>query len=887
MIIETALILNIATYVGEKLLDYAIQESPWLKRQWYKVCPPKTSARELVNILEGIIKEFAEKDDKIYGGVQFPFYQSQSLLDVMSRYILFGENENENLISELKQQIQRNPNIVEPSEADLSDFYKLFISKIDKNKELKSLFYAENYQERIFKIETKINTIVSNVDEVLRILKPSSTEIIMALKKQASNQLQKQISSGKYIPDTFIETNELKDHLRYFADPFSFFDKIYDEISSFTFENLNRKLQMQNKSAFEFSIGSLELKRSELENVENLSENAEVLQKYLEIKQEELVKIANNADLYYGRKISDRISDLSFLQSKILLLTEYAGQGKTNLVCDLVGTVLLRRDIFTTFLTGYELDASNLYSSISSHIFPGRQFDFSIVLNEIENICIQQNKQFILIIDGLNENSKSQILSDNIESFLSEILRYTCIKVILTCRTEYFKQNFSNIENNKNIQYHTQTITGLHDHFDENHKDRLFDVYMDYFKIQYQEFSGNVYKQLIDNFLLLRIFSEAYQGQQIGIVSNIYKDELFGSYYTLKTTEVNTYYHRTATKKDFDIRFFFKEIVKYMIENNTFENIPLDYLFEKNPTYYDIYNQFIDGNVLIRRDLESIGVFGNREVVNFTFDEFRDFMLTDYLLNEVYPNSAVNFQTFIENHLNNKSRIREGCGSFLFYMSRKKENITLNNFIQQQDWYKKLLPVLIFDIKDEYVTQYDIELIKYFLINGFDDLLNDSEFIRHFQLFGRINFTLFIANRLIYQKCNIKKNPNLNISILLEILHGADDLELENFINSLYPPTRSTYSSSYDDNNNPLDNLLKRLKERLEKEEPLQEEAGAHNAFLFILYLVPFRYEVKRTYHKYWMKYKNNNHFEIIQKSNSIILKKSIEKFIQDYEISI
>lgn len=886
MVLETALILNIATYVGDKLLDYAIQESPFIRKKWYKVFPPKTSARKIVSILEDTIKEFSEKDNKIYKGRQFPFYQSQSILDVMSKYILFDKNENNTLIAELKQEIQKNPYVIEPSNSDLSSFYELFISKIKNSKELKNLFYAENYQEQIFNINEKIDIITSSINEVIRLLKPSSQEIIDALNKQSYNQLQKQISSGKYLPDTFIETNELKDHIRYFIAPSFFFNKIYDEINNFTFENLNRKLLRQNKNIFDFDISTRVLRGSEIKDIDALYENIAMLREYLEVKQEELVQMANNADAFYGRKIRKSLHSLEFLQSKILLITEYAGQGKTNLVCDIVDTVLIRRGVLAMFLTGHELDASNLYATIASRIFPGRQFDFSILFDEIEKICIQQNKQFILIIDGLNENGKPQILSDNIESFLLEILKYSSIKIILTCRTEYLKQNFSNIEKNRELQQYIHSIEGLHHHFNEIHKERLFDTYMYYFKIDYQEFSGNVFQQLIDNFLLLRIFCEVYKGQKIGIVSNIYKDELFESYYETKVTEVNTYYRRESTDNTFDIRLFFRKIIAYMVDNNVFENVPLDFLLETHPKYYDIYNRFIDGNVMIRRDIENTGVFGYKEVVNFTFDEFRDFMLTDYLLNDVYSNSKDNFYTFINNNLSKKSKIREGCGSFFFYMSRKKEDTDLNSFMQQQDWYRKLLPMLIFDIKDEYVNQNDIKTIKEFLINGFDDLLKDIEFARHFQLYGGINLRLYIANKLIYKKCNVKDYPNLNITILLDILHESNDIELENFINKLYPPLKRAYSS-YGENNDPFEKLLKILTGILDNDKPLREEAGGHNVFLFILYLLPFRNKAKHIYAKYWKIYKNNRHFELIINCNSPLLKRAINLFILEYEISI
>lgn len=53
-------------------------------------------------------------------------------------------------------------------------------------------------------------------------------------------QIQKNINSGKYLPNTFLEKRNLKEHLRFFADPYLFSSYIADKIYRFNFHRLNR-----------------------------------------------------------------------------------------------------------------------------------------------------------------------------------------------------------------------------------------------------------------------------------------------------------------------------------------------------------------------------------------------------------------------------------------------------------------------------------------------------------------------------------------------------------------------------------------------------------------------------------------------------------------------
>ena len=64
----------------------------------------------------------------------------------------------------------------------------------------------------------------------------------------------------------------------------------------------------------------------------------------MNLKTNELYNGSNESYLN-STKSKRRIEDLSYLISRICLLTGEAGQGKTNFICDYVQNVLLKRHI--------------------------------------------------------------------------------------------------------------------------------------------------------------------------------------------------------------------------------------------------------------------------------------------------------------------------------------------------------------------------------------------------------------------------------------------------------------------------------------------------------------------------------------------------------------
>ena len=856
MILTTT--IAIATYLGDIVLSHYIQEEILVKRIWHKIFPPKTFKQELHKTILKTIDEYETAYPYEKNGSQFPFYHSQILLDILSKHILF-ENINYS-VGGIKAELKNNPNIIEPTSRDIEEFFTLFVNKINGNSELTKLYIGENYKTRIYEISQKIDDVI----DILKKAKLTPEVVFEKTRKQVEYQLKKQIDSGKYIPDTFVEIDELKEHLRYFVTPIFFIEKVIDIIKKMNFDYLREKLALRNIGKFEFNIDFVS-KEDFIKSHDLFFEKLLILHQYLNKKHEELESNRINATSTFSWKIKERIDDLNWMQSKVLLIKGNAGQGKTNFLCDLAENVLLKRNIPSIFITGYEIDADDIYGSILKRLFPCDNYTFNDLLSRIDSYCEANKTFFIIMIDGLNENRDSYKLSQNIELFITEVLQHKDIKVILSCRTEYFKDNFQNILisdfKNDIIQ-----IDSINEHLEDNHKRYLYESYCSYFNLKINNISDDVYNELVENFLLLRMFSEAYRDQAISSLTHIYKEELFQKYYLLKSDEINKQLKESLEQKiinNFDIRNFFRSIIEYMIENSIYENIPLDTILNKDNASRDIYLRFLDENILLRKDIEeNNGVLGDQEFVNFTFDEFRDFLISDYLLTVLYQNSKERFILFIEENINKDSKISEGCMSFLFAMERKRNDAELSSIIITQVWYDEVYPYYIFDIKDEYITPDDkLKIKKMFLSSS--------------------NISKKITISLAYQRWNGKDFPNLNIQLLFEIFEDLSDKEFSKYIYPIYP--ESKYGLYQKDK---IEILIDRLYEILNNED-FNKNTERYNLFQYVLYFLPMSHNIKYLYESYLEKYNNRHQISKILNCKSERLKKYIQNFIDNYEIRL
>jgi len=703
-----------------------------------------------------------------------------------------------------------------------------------------------------FKIEiNKLNSLEKLLEE-LKNQKLQPEIVKEALYNQVINQLEKQISTEKYIPQTFIEADELKDNLRCFISPCTFYPKLFTETLNLTFNHLNRINKINNRQLFEFDFSKYLINETEL-NISKILDISVDAISYLNVKHEELEKQSTNLSYAFKRKIESKRKSFEFFNYKALMLNDNAGQGKTNLLCDLIENVTTKRKIPAIFLSGYEIDANNISGSISKRIFPNDNFTFNEILESIENKI--GDEHLIIVIDGINENPNPSLFSQNLELFIQSLIGNEFVKIILTCRSEYFKNNFENLINSS---YHKEIklIEGLNSRLNEQQRERLLYTYFHFFDIKIDSISEEIEKQLSNNFLLLRIFSEVNKGKHLPSVNHIFKSNLFIEYYKLKVDQINK---RIIDNDDFkikgkfDIRNFIENIASYMIEHHEFHNIPINEIINDDNNR-EIYIRFLDENIILKKDLPQSedSIFSDSEVINFTYDEFRDFIISDYLLNHTYKASKDNFKDFISKNLVKASPILEGCSIFLYSLSRKTRNDEIKEFIKSQEWYNSAFLSVIFSTPDSEINDIDRNQLK--------------------QIFtSNQSVSEKIIIELAYHRYNTAKYQNLNINLLFEIFDELSEKEFEEFAFSTY----RGYGNS--------------IKSFVEQLEMFLEDFDSvyHPLFKYLLYFISEDYSVRNLYYSYYSSYLSKQHLRDLLKVKNENIVINISQFIKDYDIQL
>lgn len=672
--------------------------------------------------------------------------------------------------------------------------------------------------------------------------------------------IRKNIDSGKYLPEVFLDDRELKEHLRDFVAPYRFCKLVLDRCDMFDTYHTNRSLAISGKPRFHFDISEYKDCVAQ-ESITDFYKRASTLKDYLRSKYE-LIYSYNLYNCLEYRKYETEHEHLKFITGKLLLITSSAGQGKTNLICDLADNVLIRRQIPFVYINGYEIDAENIGDSFAKIMYPEAKHSFDYILSEIATYCKYKRSPIILIIDGLNENPKPDIFSRNLELFLDAVLQYDCVKVIMTCRTEYYKACFASLDK----YFHNQIlrIEDLNKDLSPEKVAKLLYNYINYFQISVS-FTDNIEELLCNNLLLLRIFCEANRGKTLGRVFSINREELFSEYYEslVKKLKEKVYEENHYKLDDYKIHSFVQKIVEYMINNDTFFNVPLSNIMEGfSETDEKIFNRFLDENIIFRKDLTpgAKGAFGRKEVVNFTYDAFRDYLLASYLLDVVATDDIKNFESLVSRYTASGHQLKEGITPFLFVHARNNMYTEAEAIISEMYWYEDIYIKYVWDIDESNINEIDIKHIKKLLTTDKKGYL-----VGHLIYYGRWNSKLF---------------QKLNINILLEFLSSMNDDELAKFFNSILPETisQSDYNRA---NKSPRELFVKDLEQVLE-DKMITSQEDFHNLFEFLLFMVGCsKNYVFGSYKRYLLNYRNSEQLNrIFKNTNSERLKKAISKLL-------
>ena len=427
--------------------------------------------------------------------------------------------------------------------------------------------------------------------------------------------------SRKYIPDLFTELNENLENLRYFVFSNRWKRRIIHEYNR-QFSNAQGK-EIARILSNDLSTKKLSCMTSIDDLMDAIIERKKVIEQLKEDKEHNRRKYGEK--FFYIReyiyfipaKLSTLYMRCELLKTKNLIVIGSAGNGKTNLLCNLV-EIIINNKVPCLFINSKDVDCG-CFEYVVKKILPRKLFQTKkIFLTVVSWLLFLSNKYFFVVIDAINEND-SDAFASSIGKMVDELSKYKRIKVICSCRSEYFDARYKKYFVKCAADPYVLALNQVE--YDDRAKEKMMVLYQEYYDVRVL-LSGNVRDRLMHSLLLMRLFFEVNTGRNTDNLelcdAEIYK----------------AYFEKVARDAEpFDFQSKVNNLAKLMVERKNFKEIQLDDLGLSTEDQARLKN-VLDDNLVISRKIQAGTGITERtvEYVYFVFDELRDFCIARYLL---------------------------------------------------------------------------------------------------------------------------------------------------------------------------------------------------------------------------------------------------------------
>lgn len=572
--------------------------------------------------------------------------------------------------------------------------------------------------------------------------------------------LDRNILSKKYLPDTFLENREAKEKARVFCTPYKMYQYLTETLGRMSFEMYNAKRKRYGKKAdFKLDLSGFDIEGRTID-LDKLQELSDFLLAYLRPNVTAMDRDGNHgwSNSIKVRRVAEKVE---LLNKKIMVVTSEAGQGKTNFVCDLVNNLFLTESIPYIFVNAYELSAKHLARSVAQEYNYLGNGSLEDAVLKAERFCQQNLQYLIIVIDGLNENVNQRLFRNNLTRVLSSLRDYGHVKVVLTCRKAFYDQNYSSFREVMGDDLVELSLDSRHrseDKLEKNEQDCIIERYAAHFKTK-GALHPSVANDLTKNLLLLRIYFETNSGQDVSKQDFIDRIDLYDRYYDQLCNDIQKVleHHSTTASVDNVARDTFQNIVKWMIDENCFRNLSYEKVLKSLSDNERLcFENFLNANLILRHDPMGLGG-GTGDVINFTFEEIRDFLSVRYLIEDVYSVDKDRFWTLTDKFTDGENNLAEGFKRFLFLYAKNNEKQDIEDGIKKRPWYEETFNYYVWDVVEERLTDEDVALVKKLIIE------NSRDTVRLLAIYH----------------WSPKKHAKLNINTLFEVLASISSAEQE------------------------------------------------------------------------------------------------------------
>ncbi len=567
------------------------------------------------------------------------------------------------------------------------------------NRDMIFLSTAEAEKSLISSIEDSLG-IIGNIQTLYSVLTAIALIVLFWLSvvgfaKKVNEKSLKQVAvfekNRKYIPELFTELNGNLENLRYFVFSNRWKGRIIREYNR-QFNNAQGKEIAQilsndlltRRLPYRINVDDLMIAIAERKKaIEQLNEDKEHNYK----KYGERYFYIREYTYFIPAKLSMLYTRCELLKEKNLIIVGSAGNGKTNLLCSLVETII-NYNAPCLFINSRDVDC-DCFDYVVSKLLPEKLLHTKkAFLTVVSWLLLLSNQYFFVVIDAINEND-SQIFAASIGKMIDGLSKYKRIKVICSCRSEYFdaryKKYFEKCSTNPYIFALDQV------EYDERAKEKMMFLYQQYYDVHVL-LSANVRERLMHSLLLMRLFFEVNAGRNT--------DNL-----ELCDAEIYKVYLEKVTQdaEPFDFKSKVNNLTKLMVERMDFKEIKLDDLGLSTEDQAR-FKSVLDDNLVISRKIQAGTGITERadEYVYFVFDELRDFCIARYLLTaeeEKKDGAYRGFLSFVEELNQQCLSPLEGILKYSYYYFKKINRYDLcqtllenfSDFVSQdkQNWWER------------------------------------------------------------------------------------------------------------------------------------------------------------------------------------------------------
>lgn len=573
------------------------------------------------------------------------------------------------------------------------------------------------------------------------------------LRQQVEAQLAEEQRIARYIPDVFVETQDTKYQARCFAHPALFVRHIAGWFDRQPFAGLNRLATKSGVppvstpstgelAAADTPEGAGAAASTFMGRLESLDATLSAYSEILETGGADVPRDAAYAHVlretqYYIEmgargmqyRLGNRRTELRCVTARLFLLTGPAGQGKTNFLCDFTERFLLRNGVPCAYVTARQLSRipePDLTEVVRRMIFPSAVASLEEGLTTLAGACAEQRQPFVLVIDGLNEHPEVRAFAGQLEHLLETLVRYQHVRVLMTCRSEFLEQRFGTLLSGPLAPLlHLSQAHGKR--FEDEQYRELVARYFRFFKVRPSLVSARVIDFLQRDVLLLRFFCEAYGARgrardyEQPFVAGIYRDEIFRRYVEdkLGRAQQAVANDRSSVRplvRPAELRRVLSFVAAHMLETGRFTDVPRTVVPAE---LYAELTALLDEGLVLRHDLGPAPslLAEPTDVLNFTFDEMRDFLLAQHLLG-VHAQNPGEFARLVALQQPTTAQSIEGMQRFLFYASRVPTNRTFFESYRAYPWYTAVYDREVFAVPQTHLDADDRRIAEEALAAG-------------------------------------------------------------------------------------------------------------------------------------------------------------------------